>query len=70
MIQKATIEITVDTDKLGTEDWCSFAIKADPKVPKEVKTITAENFPAVLIAGKILELLTEELKDEKQLNLF
>lgn len=70
MIHKATIEITVDTDKLGTEDWCKFAIKADPKVPKEVKEITVDNYPAVLIAGKMLEILVDELKDEKQLKLF
>lgn len=66
MIQKATLEITVDTEKLGTAEWVHFAVKADPRVPKEVKEITADNYPAVLIAGKILELFCGSLEDQKE----
>ena len=66
MIHKATIEIVVDTDKDKSEEWVKFAIKAEPKVASDVKNITMENYPAVLIAGKIMELLQDELKGFKQ----
>ena len=66
MIQKATLEIVVDTEKLGTQEWVTFAVKADPKVPKDVQTITADNYPAVLIAGKILELFCGSLEESKK----
>lgn len=70
MIQKATVEITVDTEKQGTPEWCKFAIKGDPKVPRGVKEITVKNYPAVLIAAKIMELFTGSLQDEVQPELF
>ena len=66
MIHKATIEIVVDTDKDKSEEWVTFAIKADPKVASDVKHINMENYPAVLIAGKIMELLNDELKGFRQ----
>lgn len=70
MIQKAILEVTVDTDKAGTEEWCKFAISGNPKVPKGVKEINVDNYPAVLIVAKIMELFTGEINEFEQLNLF
>lgn len=69
MIHKARIEIEVDTEKQGTDGWVSFQIKADPKVPAKVQNIHMHNYPAVLIAGKIMQLFTNELADFKQLEM-
>ena len=66
MIHKANIEIVVDTEKEKSEEWVTFAIKAEPKIASDVKNITMENYPAVLIAAKIMELLQDELKGFKQ----
>lgn len=69
MIHKAIIEIEVDTAKHGEDGWVNFQIKADPKVPNNVQNIHMHNYPAVLIAGKIMELFTNELADFKQLKM-
>ena len=70
MIHKAVIEITVDTEKEGTYEWAQFAIKADPKVLEDVKNITLKNYPAVLIAGKIMDMFTDQICEWEQLDLF
>ena len=67
MIHKASIEIVVDTEKEKSEEWVKLSIKADPKVNMAKTThINMENYPAVLIAAKIMELIEDELKGFKQ----
>lgn len=74
MIHTATIEITCDTSKSGTEDWVKFTIKADPKVPNIGENFTLKNYPAIHIAGLMLELLQEKIDltkvmEQQELNL-
>lgn len=61
MIHRAMIEIVVDTEKQGTEEYCQVSIKADPKVPASVETITLKNYPAVVIAAKIMDDFTDQI---------
>lgn len=70
MIHKAMIEIVVDTEKQGTEEYCQVSIKADPKVPASVETITLKNYPAVMIAAKIIDDFTDQICEWEQLDLF
>ena len=69
MIHRAMIEITVNTEKLGTDEWVTFQIKADPKVPPVVDNIHFYNYPAVLIAGKIMEMFTDQICEWEQMEL-
>jgi hypothetical protein len=70
MIHRAMIEIVVDTEKQGTEDYVSFQIKADQKVPEEVELITLKNYPAVMIAAKIMDDFTDQICELEHVDLF
>lgn len=66
MIHKATIEITVDTDKIPSEGWVRFNIKTDPNVPEEVQMLTIKDYPAALIAAKMMKELGRESTTSRQ----